>query len=328
MVAAGGPTLIAVRNLSMDFVQREGILGRRVRRVRALQRINLDILQGETLGVVGESGCGKTTLGRCLLRLITPSSGQVMFNGSDILALDPPNLRALRREMQMVFQNPFSSLDPRWKVLDLVAEPLRTHTALRSEALVERVEELLTEVRLSAEHLRRFAHELSGGQAQRVALARALALSPTFLVLDEPTSALDVSVQAQMINLLVDLQRRLGLTYLFISHDLGVVQHISDRIAVMYLGQVVELGSSEAIFRSPGHPYTQALLASTPIPNPDSGRDRIILEGSVPSPANPPLGCTFHTRCPYAMEICRTVEPRVYPVGDGQWATCHLLETA
>jgi oligopeptide/dipeptide ABC transporter ATP-binding protein len=315
--------LIEIRDLCTDYVTSGGWLGRR--RVRVLDHINLEIRRGETLGVVGESGCGKTTLGRSVLRLITPTSGQVLFEGTDILRLGKAGLRSLRREMQMVFQNPFSSLNPRMNILDLVAEPLRTHTNLRGKALEARVEELLAEVGLSAGHLKRHPHQLSGGQAQRVALARALALNPRFLVLDEPTSALDVSVQAQIVNLLGQLQRDHGLTYLFISHDLSVVQHISDRIAVMYLGQIVELASGEAIFRDPQHPYTQALLASTPLPDPDSGRTRIILEGTVPSPAYPPAGCRFHTRCPHVMDICRTVAPQVHAVSDGRWARCHLL---
>lgn len=246
----------------------------------------------------------------------------------DILDLDASALRRLRREMQMVFQNPFSSLNPRLKVYDLVAEPLRTHSDLAGAVLEERVEKLLVEVGLGGEHMKRFPHQLSGGQAQRVALARALALGPKFLVLDEPTSALDVSVQAQIINLLSQLQERHGLTYLFISHDLSVVQHISDRIAVMYMGRIVELSSSEIIFNSPEHPYTQALISSTPIPDPHSGRKRIILEGSVPSPANPPAGCRFHTRCPYVMDICSRLEPEVHKVGEGHWVACHLLDKA
>jgi oligopeptide/dipeptide ABC transporter ATP-binding protein len=317
--------LVEIRGLCVDFVRRSGLLGRRKHQVRALDHIDLDIWPGETLGIVGESGCGKTTLGRGLLRLITPTAGQVLFEGQDILSLDKARLRRLRREMQIVFQNPFSSLNPRLNIFNLVAEPLRTHTPLKHESLKARVEALLGEAGLNAEHLYRHPHQLSGGQAQRVALARALALNPKFLVLDEPTSALDVSVQAQIINLLVRLQRSHGLTYLFISHDLSVVQYISTRIAVMYLGQVVELASSEAIFQTPRHPYTQALLASTPLPDPDSGRKRIILEGSVPSPVDPPPGCYFQTRCPYVMDICRQMAPQAHSSSASQWAKCHLL---
>jgi oligopeptide transport system ATP-binding protein len=237
-------------------------------------------------------------------------------------------LRHQRREMQIVFQNPFSSLDPRKSVLSIVGEPLVTHTKLRGERLRERVKELLVEVGLSAEYVKRHPHELSGGQAQRVALARALALSPKLLLLDEPSSALDVSVQAQIVNLLLDLQKEHGLTYLFISHGLGVVQHISDRIAVLYLGEIVELGFRKNIFQSPKHPYTQALFSSTPVPDPDSGRKRIVLEGNVPSPADPPSGCRFHTRCPYVMDRCRIEKPEIHQIQDGHWAMCHLLDVA
>jgi oligopeptide/dipeptide ABC transporter ATP-binding protein len=316
---------IHIKELCAEYVTPSGLFGQHAQRVRVLDQVNLEIKRGETLGVVGESGCGKTTLGRAILRLHAPAVGQVWFDGQDIITLDKTSLRRQRREMQLVFQNPFSSLNPRLNVLDLIAEPLRTHTRYKKVELNQRVENLLNEVGLSAEFLRRHAHQLSGGQAQRVALARALALNPKFLVLDEPTSALDVSVQAQIVNLLLQLQRCHHLTYLFISHDLGVVQHISNRIAVMYLGQIVELAPSEAIFQAPRHPYTQALLASTPLPNPDSGRTRIILEGTVPSPANPPAGCRFHTRCAAAMEICRRQAPLVHPVSAEHWATCHLL---
>ena len=317
--------MVEIHNLTMEFVRRDRQFGQQKQRIRAIDDVSLEIFHGETMGIVGESGCGKTTLGRCLLRLLEPVSGKVIFDGRDIMALSMSNLRPLRREMQMVFQNPFSSLDPRMNVLNLVSEPLRTHTDLRGNELSRQVEDLLIEVGLSSEHIKRFSHQLSGGQAQRVALARALALNPKFLVLDEPTSALDVSVQAQIINLLVELQQRHGLTYLFISHDLGVVQHISDRIAVMYLGQIVELALSEDIFNSSQHPYTQALLSSTPVPDPDSSGKRIILEGVVPNPANPPSGCRFHTRCPYVMDICSEEEPRNYSVGEDHWAACHLL---
>lgn len=321
------PHMVEVHNLSMEFIRRDRQFGQQKQRVRAIDDVSLKIFPGETMGIVGESGCGKTTLGRCLLRLLEPVSGKVIFDGRDIMALSMSSLRPLRREMQMVFQNPFSSLDPRMNVLKLVSEPLRTHTDLRGNELSRQVKDLLIEVGLSSEHIKRFSHQLSGGQAQRVALARALALNPKFLVLDEPTSALDVSVQAQIINLLVELQQRHGLTYLFISHDLGVVQHISDRIAVMYLGQIVEIAMSEDIFYSPQHPYTQALLSSTPVPDPDSVSERIILEGVVPNPANPPSGCRFHTRCPYVMDVCSQKEPRNFSVGKYHRAACHLLNT-
>jgi oligopeptide/dipeptide ABC transporter ATP-binding protein len=317
--------LVEIKNLTVDYVSSLGFLGRRKRRVRVLEDFNLDIYRGETLGVVGESGCGKSTLANCVARLIRPTSGQVLFEGRDILAMDKHTLRRQRRELQILFQNPFNSLDPRMSVLALVAEPLTVHTKLRRDALKRRVEGLLEEVGLSGEHMRRHPHELSGGQSQRVALARALALNPKLLLLDEPTSALDVSVQAQIVNLLVELQNDHELTYMFISHGLGVVQHISDRIAVLYLGEIVELASSEGVFRAPQHPYTQALFSSMPVPDPDSQRERIILEGNIPSPSNPPTGCRFHTRCPHVMDVCRTEKPERHTVQEGHWATCHML---
>lgn len=317
--------LIDIRDLTVDYVSRGGILGQHKHVVRVIEKMNLQIQRGETMGVVGESGCGKTTLANSVLRFIRPTGGQVLFGGQDILALDRRHLRPLRREIQMVFQNPFSSLDPRQNVLSIVGEPLVTHTKLRGKALAERVEQLLVEVGLSADFMRRHPHEMSGGQAQRVALARALALNPKFIVLDEPTSALDVSVQAQIINLLGVLQRQHDLTYMFISHGLGVVQHVSDRIAVLYLGEVVELATQEDISHSPLHPYTQALFSSTPTPDPDGLRDRIILQGQVPSPTNPPPGCRFHTRCPHVMDRCRSEAPTARSFENEHWASCHLL---
>lgn len=320
--------LAEVRGLTKYFAQRRGLFGLRAQpAVRAVDGVSLAVKRQETLGVVGESGCGKTTLGRCILRLIEPTGGEVLFEGANILTLGPTAMRQRRRDMQMVYQNPFSSLDPRFNVLRLVSEPLRTHTDLRGEALAARVMDLLERVGLEKGHLYRYPHEFSGGQCQRIAVARALALNPKLLVLDEPTSALDVSVQAQILNLLQELQREFSLTYLFISHDLSVVQHISDRIAVMYLGKVVELSTSEAIFGGALHPYTEALLSSTPIPDPDAEKKRIILEGGVPSPINPPPGCRFHPRCPKAMPLCSQVEPELVDVGDGHLVACHRQES-
>jgi oligopeptide/dipeptide ABC transporter ATP-binding protein len=315
--------LVEMRGLTKYFTQRGGLFSRRVQSVRAVDGVSLAVNRQETLGVVGESGCGKTTLGRCILRLIEPTEGQVLFEGVNILTLGPAEMRRQWRDMQMVFQNPFSSLNPRLNVLSLVSEPLRTHTDLRGEALAARVMELLERVGLERGHLYRYPHEFSGGQLQRIAVARALALNPKLLVLDEPTSALDVSVQAQILNLFQELQRELSLTYLFISHDLSVVQHISDRIAVMYLGQVVELSTSEAIFGRALHPYTEALLSSTPVPDPDIKKKRIILEGGVPSSINPPPGCRFHPRCPQAMSLCSQVEPELVDAGNGHLVACH-----
>jgi oligopeptide transport system ATP-binding protein len=325
-MTSGGDVLLDIRGLTMDYVSSSGLFGREERRVRVLEDLDLQIYRGETLGVVGESGCGKTTLANCVVRFVKPSGGQVIFDGRDILALDHTSLRKVRSEMQIVFQNPFNSLNPRMTVMDLVAEPLRTHADLRAKALRGRVLELLEEVGLGEEHMERHPHELSGGQAQRVALARALALNPKLLLLDEPTSALDVSVQAQIVNLLESLQADHNLTYMFISHGLGVVQHISDRIAVLYLGEVVELAPRNRIFQAPQHPYTQALFSATPIPDPDSGKARIVLEGSVPSPADPPPGCRFHTRCPFVMDVCRKAKPGKTAVAEGHWARCYLLE--
>ena len=318
--------LLRVDGLYMDFRRRTGLLGRGAQHIRALDGLSFRLAAGETLGIVGESGCGKSTLARCILRLLRPSAGRVVFDGVDLLALGDENMRRLRRRMQLVLQNPFSSLNPRMNGFELVAEPLRTHAAMPRNKLLARVTDLLAEVGLGAEFMARHPHQLSGGQAQRIALARALALNPEFLILDEPTSALDVSVQAQIINLLGRLQRERGLTYLFITHDLGVVQHISDRIAVMYLGRIIEETSSESIFADPRHPYTQALLSSTPVPDPRADRQRIILPGSVPSAANPPGGCAFHPRCPQAMEICRERSPVAHLVAHGHRANCHLYD--
>jgi len=321
--SGSGNPLVEVRGLTKYFAQRRGLFGLRAQPVRAVDGVSLKVKRRETLGVVGESGCGKTTLGRCILRLIEPTSGEVLFEGINILTLGSTEMRRQWRNMQMVFQNPFSSLNPRLNVLRLVSEPLRTHTDLRGDALSARVVELLERVGLKREHLFRYPHEFSGGQCQRIAVARALALNPKLLILDEPTSAIDVSVQAQILNLLQELQREFNLTYLFISHNLSVVQHISDRIAVMYLGKVVELSTSETIFGGALHPYTEALLSSTPIPDPDVKKKRIILEGGVPSPINPPPGCRFHPRCSKVMPLCSKAEPVLIDVGNGHLVACH-----
>jgi oligopeptide/dipeptide ABC transporter ATP-binding protein len=318
--------LIDVRHLSVHFVSQRGLLRRTTRTVRAVDDVSLKIQNQETLGVVGESGCGKTTLGRAILRLVDATHGQVLVDGEDVLQLSGEALRRRRRNMQMVFQNPHSSFDPRFSILNVVAEPLITHSELRGAALTARAAQVLEQVGMPGEILFRYPHEFSGGQLQRIAVARALALNPQFLVLDEPTSALDVSVQAQIINLLQELQLERKLTYLFISHDLSVVQHISDRIAVMYLGKVVELSSTQAIFSGYAlHPYTQALLSSVPMVEPTARQERIILQGNVPNPADPPTGCPFHPRCPVAMDICSKVEPELQNAGGGHMVSCHLV---
>jgi oligopeptide/dipeptide ABC transporter ATP-binding protein len=319
--------LVEIRALKKHFRLPGGWLTGQRQFVYALDGVDLEVADGEVLGLVGESGCGKTTLGRIVLGLAEPTSGQVLFDGRDLAALKGQTMRSLRREMQIVFQNPLSSLSPRFKVEQIVAEPLVTHHVLPKQALRGRVIELLEQVGLGKQHLDRFPHELSGGQCQRVAVARALSAGPRLLVLDEPTSALDVSVQAQIINLLEDLKQQRGLTYLFISHDLNVVQHISDRIGVMYLGKVVELGSSEPVFQAPLHPYTRALFGAIPLPVVDRRRELAILEGNVPSPVNPPSGCHFHTRCPLAQEICKQAVPTLRPVQPGRQVACHFVES-
>jgi oligopeptide/dipeptide ABC transporter ATP-binding protein len=322
--------LLRVNRLKKYFPVRRGVFRRIVGWVKAVDEVDFFIRVGETLGLVGESGCGKTTCARTILRLIEPTAGEVWFRSKqlgkevNVVKADKKTMKLLRREMQIIFQDPYSSLNPRMTVGDIIGEPLVVHGLAKGKALRERVAELLEAVGMKPEHMRRYPHEFSGGQRQRIGIARALALNPQLVVCDEPVSALDVSIQAQILNLLEDLQDQFGLTYLFVAHDLSVVKHISDRVAVMYLGKIVELAETEELFLRPKHPYTEALLSAVPVPDPDYQAERIILQGDVPSPVNPPKGCRFHPRCAYAKDICGKEAPELRDLGGEHFVACHF----
>ena len=321
-----GETLVEVKNLVKYFPVRAGLLQRVVNQVKAVDDVSFIVKKGETLGMVGESGCGKTTVGRTMLRLVEPTSGSVNFEGKDVFALPPRELKVVRRDMQIIFQDPYASLDPRVPIGESVMEGLHIHKIGTPKERVEIMLETLKKVGLEDYHARRYPHEFSGGQRQRIGIARALALRPSFIICDEPVSALNVSIQSQVLNILKDLQSEFGLTYLFIAHNLSVVEHVSDRVAVMYLGKMVELTSREELFRNPLHPYTKALMSAIPVPNPRLKRQRTILKGDVPSPLNPPKGCRFHPRCPVAIEKCSQEEPVFKEVNPDHFVACWLAE--
>jgi oligopeptide transport system ATP-binding protein len=317
--------LLEICNVKKYFPVGEGLFSRSKAMVKAVDDVSLAVHEGETLGLVGESGCGKSTLGRTILRLIEPTSGEVIFQGKNLLSLSQRGLRDMRREMQIIFQDPYASLNPRMRVGDIVGEGLEIHKLAKGKAKRERVMELLHQVGLREDHYDRYPHEFSGGQRQRIGIARALAVSPKFIVCDEPVSSLDVSIQAQIINLLQELQEKMHLTYLFISHDLRVVEHISHRVAIMYLGKIVEIANSETIYRDAKHPYTRALLSAVPMPDISKKKERVVLQGDVPSPVNPPSGCTFHPRCAYREAICDQTEPPLDFAADGHGVSCHVF---
>ncbi|SFX27965.1 oligopeptide transport system ATP-binding protein [Thermoactinomyces sp. DSM 45891] len=316
--------LLQVHNLRKTFPIRGGLLGKKTGEIMAVDDVSFYVKKGETLGLVGESGCGKSTTGRAILRLHEPTSGQITFEGKSLLALGEEEMRKVRRDLQMVFQDPFASLNPRQKVFNILEEPLIVHGMGNGQERKEQVQELLHLVGMNQSHAMRYPHQFSGGQRQRIGIARALSTKPKLIVADEPVSALDVSIQSQVLNLMADLQEKFELTYLFIAHDLSVVKHISDRVGVMYLGRLVELADRDELYEKPLHPYTQALLSAVPVPDPDFQKQRIILSGDVPSPANPPKGCAFHPRCPHVMDICKEVRPEFTDQGGGHFSACHL----
>ena len=324
-IAGGRKKLLEVNNLVKHFPVRGGLLQRVVAQVRAVEDVSFHIYDGETFGLVGESGCGKTTVGRTILRLVPATGGSVIFEGQDVFAAKPRELKQLRRNMQIIFQDPYSSLDPRMPVGESIGEGLLVHGIGTRAERFERVIQTLRSVGMQEYHARRYPHEFSGGQRQRIGIARALALQPKFIVCDEPVSALDVSIQAQVLNILQDLQSEYKLTYLFVAHNMSVVEHIADRVGVMYLGKLVEVAPRGELFRNPRHPYTKALMSAIPVPDPRLKRERIILKGDVPSPLNPPAGCRFHTRCPEAIERCKTEEPLLRETSAGHWTSCLLV---